>query len=40
MLEILQEEFRTKIKLKNMRQCLQDRKLQSFRYLEGMEGIA
>lgn len=34
------EELRTRLKLKTMRQCLQDRRLQWFGFLKGMEESA
>ena len=37
---IFEEELRTKLKLRSMGQCLQDRKLQWFGHLERMEESA
>ena len=34
------EELRTRLKLKSMRKCLQDRRLQWFGHLERLEGNA
>lgn len=34
------EELRTRLKLKTMRQCLQERRLQWFGFLKGMEESA
>ena len=38
--KIFAENFRTRLRLKSMKECLQDRRLQWFGHLEGMEESA